>query len=328
MIYLVGTITLLLLALLIGITYRSNKSILAIAAVVILVIFASFTLIRSIVIVSPGEVAIQVWFGSVQTRVLQEGIQWQNPMATIYRWNIRRNTIDFSDNKTVGSEYNPVNGPAINAVSADQNPLAVDVSFPYSINPEMAWKLLQRISRSDDSLEAKLLETNARAAVSDVIPAHGWLEVVSTQRNKITDELLNKFRQRVEGDLVISGFSPEEARNAFKYGQPQIREIRLDPKVRDAIAATTATEKLRDQQNVLTQIAAQQVEIRTNEGKALDGLLKALPSSIKSGDAANLIAAMAAKVQADAVMKAVEKDHVKLLVINGGGHTPVSVSGE
>lgn len=284
-----------------------------------LALYVVATASSAVVIVAPGSVAIPIWFGTVQHSGYEEGIQFINPMASTAMMDIRRDTIDFSNDRSVGSLDNPVNGPSILAISKDQNHLTIDISVPYAISPRFAWKLYQKIGRTDSVIEAKLLETNVRTSVLDVVYQYPWVDVATNKRQDVVNEIGARLKARIESDLVSSGFTAEEAKAAFIFSEPQLRQVSPDASVLASVAEKTAQEQV-------NQTAVLQIERKRAEGAAIAAVLNGLPKDIKASDVANILKAMAARDHATAVLEAVKGDKIRIMVIPGG--SPVAVTPE
>jgi regulator of protease activity HflC (stomatin/prohibitin superfamily) len=262
---------------------------------------------------------VTTWFGSVQQSFREEGVSFVNPMARTAELSVQRRTIDFSDRKDMGSSENPVNGPSVGVITHDQNSFKVDISLPYALQPGMAWKLYQKIGQSDRAIEAKLMETNARSAITETFASKDWVEATTTGRDLTAKAIGHAFSARVAQDLTTYGFSVQEASGAIVYGEPQIREIGLSPKLVNSIDERLATAQQVERQKDLTNIAALEAERRANEGAGVQKLFDKLPKA-SAQDIATILNALATKQQADALTKAVESGKVQVFPIPVGGN--------
>jgi regulator of protease activity HflC (stomatin/prohibitin superfamily) len=273
-----------------------------------------FTIICSVTIIPAGNAGVATWFGSVQKSVLAEGLTLVNPMTSITTFSTRREIVMFTNDESKKKDPS-YNGPAVLALSSDRNPLTIDISFPYSINAEAAWRLYQRVAHDDRSMETKVLETNARKVVAEVFSRHPWTDATFANRQKIEIELEAEFKDAVKTDLRAYGFNDAESAAALTIGIPQIREVRPDEKVLNAIAERLASEENLKRQKVLTDIAAQEAERRANEGVGVAKLFAALPKDFKPEQIQAILGALADKERADALMKAVENGKVSVIAI-------------
>lgn len=277
-------------------------------------IMAIFAIGCSITVIPAGNAGVATWFGSVQKTVLPEGLTLVNPMTSIQTFRTRREVVMFTNDPSKKADPS-WNGPAVLALSSDRNPLTIDISFPYSINPTTTWKIYQRVAHSDVDMEKKLLETNARKVVAEVISRHGWAEATFQGRAKLETELEEEFKEAVFSDLKFYGFTEQEAKDALIIGTPQIREVRPDEKVLNAIAERLASEENLKRQKVLTEIAAQEAERRSNEGVGVAKLFAALPKEFRPEQIQAILGALADKERADALTKAVESGKVSVIAI-------------
>jgi regulator of protease activity HflC (stomatin/prohibitin superfamily) len=279
-----------------------------------LLAMAVFTVFCSITIIPAGNAGVATWFGSVQRTVLPEGLTLVNPMTSIETFSTRREIVMFTNDPSKAKDPS-YNGPAVLALSSDRNPLTIDISFPYNINADMAWKLYQKVAHSDSSMEKKVLETNARKVVAEVLSRHSWTDATFANRQEIEKELEEEFKVAVTTDLKSHGFTEAEAKQAISVGIPQIREVRPDEKVLNAIAERLASEENLKRQKVLTDIAAQEAERRANEGVGVAKLFAALPKDFRPEQIQAILGALADKERADALTKAVENGRVSVIAI-------------
>ena len=104
---------------------------------------ALWTVILSVSPIKTGHVGVAKWFGAVQPTSYPEGLRFMNPMYDVTQISIQRGSVDFTDRSK------SADGPTVVAISLDRNPVRVEASFPYAINPASAWKLLQRVGSRD-----------------------------------------------------------------------------------------------------------------------------------------------------------------------------------
>lgn len=266
----------------------------------------------SVLMVSPGSVAVADLFGKVQTRTYGEGIHIILPSITVREMSIRRQSLHFSSESR--------DGRAVTALSADRNPLDIDVSFPFRLNSNVAWKVYQRIGMG---YGRQLIFPSARSAVRDAVSQFPWVEASIEKLPEVAALMQAKFEARLIADLVKAGFSETEAKGAFTVMPVQLRKILPDAKVRNAIAERVAAEEDLKRQVVLTQIAKQEAERRANEGLGVKKLFAELPKGFNANEIQQVLSAISEKVRADAIMKAIESDKVQTLVISG--NSPIAV---
>lgn len=280
-----------------------------VVSAIVTAIVCSFTVIGS------GTVGVVRTFGVVHERALPEGFHFVSPITDVTHMSVRRGAVDLNE----GGD-----APQLAALSADQNPVTVSVSLPYTLNPTVAWKIYLRIG-SLESAERSVLTPAAQAATRDVIARMPWTQSSITGRTQAEADIRDEFQRAVVRDLTRLGFSDAEAEAAFTFLPVMLRDVRPDQKVLNSIAEKVAAEQDLQRQQILTQIARQEAERRANEGVGVSRLFSQLPSGFTADQISAVLYAMADKQRADALMKAVESGRVQTMVLPSG--TPVAVTG-
>ena len=262
-------------------------------------------LANAIYVVPPGHVGFPVWFGNVQEQALGEGVKVINPMANLVIMDGRRYAYEFtSDNDT-----------ALISVSKKQNPLTVEAAFPFKINEAMAWKVYQKIGI--DGRYRNQLRSAARAAVRSAVAEYEWGEVTGNL-DRISVTMRDYFARNITRDLVKLGFSEEEADMTFTFMDVQLRKIVPDDKILNATAEKMAALQDLQRQKTLTDIADEVANRRAKEGKGVARLFAELPDGFEPSEISEVLGALADKQRADALLKAVEVDGVKIIVMDSG----------
>lgn len=284
---------------------------------VVLAVLAS----RTFLIVPPGHVAIPVKFGAVESEVLDEGLHVVAPWVNHPTMSIRRQILEMSSG---GGAAEATSGEVI-ALSREQLPLTVDIGFPYSLNPETAAKVYQRIGQ-DTVATRQLLRPAARSAVRDAVAKFSWSEAAVTRRDELAKEISAAFTILVRDDLAELGFSRTEASGAFNLMPVQLRRVLPPQAIQNSIAQKLSAEQDFERQGVLFQIAEAQAARRSVEGAGLAAFLETLPASLSPLEIAALLMAMADKTRSEALLRAVEGGAVATLVLDGSGRTlPASI---
>lgn len=287
-----------------------------------LILVGGNILFRSAMQVDPGQGGVLVWFGRTQSEAVPSGFHFVNPMADRYKMSVMRRTIDFTDDKSEGNAVNPVNGPAVLVTTADHNLLRLSVSIPYALRLEYLPALFENVGRTNDLIETKLLETNVRSALVDTAPQFTWRQIMAKGRGEVLKKLHENITQAIARDLANYGVDSKIAKDVLVVSMPQIRQVTPSDKVKSAIDEAAATKVLKDRQADLNDIARAKVERRELEGQAIEQMFAKLPKGATSMDIQRVMNATAAKQRADALMKAVEQDKVKIIFMGGGSAHP------
>jgi regulator of protease activity HflC (stomatin/prohibitin superfamily) len=273
-----------------------------------------------IVIVQPGQVAVQVRFGAVQDHALAEGVHLVDPVSRFPRMTVRRQILEMSSGGAAGRA---TGGAELVALSADQLPMLVDIGFPYALNAEGAARVFQRLG--DDASIQNLILPAARTAVRDAIARFGWEDAATHKREELAALIGDRFRHLIEADLRGLGLTAAEAGRAFLLPPAQLRRIVPPQSVQDAIAEKLRAQQDLQKQETLTQIARMEAERRASEGVGLSRLFGALPEGFSADQIATILNAMASKTRADAMLQAAQTHGVQTIIMDAGGAVPVQV---
>jgi regulator of protease activity HflC (stomatin/prohibitin superfamily) len=288
---------------------------LPIAALVLAVIASS------IMVVDVGTVRVVTVFGRVKERSYEQGLHFIFPGARHEFMGVRRMMFELSGASL--DDPAPAAGAAdaqrTVALSLDRIPLAIDVNFPYRLNPDLAWKVFANVG---PGFEAELLAPAARAALREAAAGFTWTDAVTTKRAEMEERIHSVFQKLVSDNLVGAGFSKNEAAEAISLMSPQIRRLSPPRRILTAVGEVLAAEEDLKRQAILTQIAEREADRRANEGLGVKKLLEQLPKAFAPGQIRELLYALADKQRADTMLKAVEKDQVKVIVMGNGNATP------
>lgn len=265
----------------------------------------------SIVIVAPGTVRVASLFGKVQEDVYGEGLHVVNPLMDFHEMSVRRQMYNFTE------------GNELVSISQDGVRLQLDVAFPIRLNPELAWKVFQTIGPEQRYLNQ--LSSAARTTVRDVVALYDWKSAATTKRQELAQVSQETFKAYLRNDLVSLGFTEAEADRAFSVLPVQLRRVLPPEKVLNAISEKVASEEDLERQKTLTAIAEEAALRRANEGLGVKKLFAELPEGFSAEEISTVLNALAQKEKANALLKAVETDQVKVIVMEGGSPAAVSV---
>jgi len=318
-------------------------------AAVVLAVFVA----DGFMVVEPGTVRVVSYLGNVRERSYTAGFHYVLPGSRHAPMVVRRQIFELSGGSLDGPDQPAVPDAAAStpapatpaaqtaaaaavsqastiearrtvALSLDRVPLSVDLTFPYQLSPDLAWKVYAIIGLG---YEQQLLMPAARAALRDAAASFTWSDAVSTKRTDMETRIHTKLRALVEDNLVRSGFTQHEADNAFSFMAPQVRRLAPPKRILSAVSEAKAAEEDLKRQAVLNEIAAAEAVRRGNEGVGVRRLFDKLeaPKGMTSDQMRQLLYALADKQRADSLQRAVEKDQVKVIVIGGGSNPQVSV---
>lgn len=311
--------------------------ILGLPLLAVLAVFVAF----SVMTVQVGTVKIVSVFGKVRERSYEPGVHLVVPGSRAVEMSVRRQVFELSggsldDPPAAAPAATPAAASAAAvaaepqrtlALSADRIPLAIDINFSYILNPDLAWKVFANLGTT---YQADLLAPAARAAVRSAAANFSWTEAVTSERVKLEEQIQSVFRQTVVESLASAGFTKQEAESAIILTPPQVRRMSPPRRLLTAVGETLAAQEDLKRQATLVEISAQEAQRRSNEGLGIQKLLAQLPKEFSPDQLKSLISAVADKQRADAMLKSVERDQVKVMVMGSGsaesGQPAVSVA--
>jgi regulator of protease activity HflC (stomatin/prohibitin superfamily) len=277
----------------------------------------------SVMIVNAGTTQVVITLGKVQQRTYEPGMHLIVPGSRHEYMLITRQIFELSaldpDSVTAAGAAAVPEAQRTLALSSDRIALSADITFPYQLNGDLAWKVFTVIS---PTYEAMLLIPAARAAVREAAAEFTWSDAVTSKRADLEKRIHSVFKRLVEENLTGSGFTAEEAAKTFVLMAPQIRRLAPPKLILAAESDRTASEVNLQRQLVLNQIAEREAERRANEGLGIKKLIEQLPKDISPVQLKDLLYALADKQRADSMLKAVERDQVKVMVMGGNGAAP------
>ncbi len=286
------------------------------AVAIVLIMFSMIT-------VQVGTVKVVTVFGRVQEEAYGPGLHFVFPAARAEPMVVRRQIFELSG----GSLDDPdavADGQRTLALSADRIPLAIDLNFPYQLNPDLAWKVFANIG---PNYQVELLAPAARSSVREAAASFSWTDAVSGRREELEERIHTVFRQTVVSNLAGAGFTQEEAAEALTLMPPQIRRMSPPRRILAAVGEVLAADEELKRQQTLVQVAEKEAERRAKEGSGVRMLIEQLPAGYSPEQMTQFLHSLADKQRADAMMRAVERDQVKVMVMGGegGGQAAVAV---
>ena len=284
----------------------------------------------SFMVVSAGTTQVVITFGKVQQRAYDPGVHMIVPGSRHeYMWITRQifelSSID-SDTVTAAGATPVPEAQRTLALSSDRIALSADITFPYQLSADLAWKVYTVVS---PTYEAALLIPAARAAVREAAAEFSWSDAVTSKRADLEKRIHTVFGRLVQENLTGSGFTAEEAAKTFVLMAPQIRRMAPPKVILAAESDRIASEVNLQRQLVLNQIAEREADRRSNEGLGIKKLIDQLPKDFNPVQLKDLLYALADKQRADSMLKAVERDQVKVMIMGGNGAPPaISVPGQ
>lgn len=224
----------------------SNKSMIAIAAVLFLVMAAP----RFVKIVPPGHVSVSDLFGEINPEPVPSGAHLVNPLLRWHDFDVRENTHKES----------------AQVPTRDQLQTKVDISVQWRINPAMAAELFKKVG------------TRAQAVAVYLVPkVRSMVREQGTTIAKAEDFFLEETRSRLE-DTLLAGLVEYMAPLGIDVKAVLIRDINLPAVLTKAIEQKKEREQAVERQKAelerfrteqLQQVAAADAKRQAAEQEAL-----------------------------------------------------------
>jgi regulator of protease activity HflC (stomatin/prohibitin superfamily) len=176
--------------------------------------------------IQPGEVGVKTLFGSIQTGILTEGLNFVNPLVEIKKFDVRTQNYTMS---AVHDEGAKGGDDAIRVLAADGLEVIIDLSVLYHIVPDKAPDIL-RNTGTREVITDKIIRPLARTKIRDNAVYYDAVALYSTKR----EEFQIKITQTIEKDFAERGIVLEDI---------LIRNITLPESVKLAIESKINAEQ-------------------------------------------------------------------------------------
>ena len=228
---------------------------LALIGIAVAVVFSA------IVQVGPGEVGVQVLFGSVQEGVLHSGLNFVNPLITVEKMDVKTQSYTMTSSKEEGQ----VKGDdAISTLSSDGLTLKLDVTILYRLSDSDAPQVFRTIGI--DYVE-KIVRPAIRTALRDVSTEYAATDIYSTKR----DDFIKDVSKNLESSFNGRGIVLERV---------LLRNVELPEKVRSAIDEKIASEQKAQQMVYVLQKERQEAERKKVEAQGISDYNRIVSQSI------------------------------------------------
>jgi len=210
--------------------------------------------------IQPGEVGVKTLFGSIQTGILTEGLNFVNPLVEIKKFDVRTQNYTMS---AVHDEGAKGGDDAIRVLAADGLEVIIDLSVLYHIVPDKAPDIL-RNTGTREVITDKIIRPLARTKIRDNAVYYDAVALYSTKREefqiKITQTIEKDFAERgiVLEDILIRNITlPESVKLAIESKinaeqEAQKMKFVLDKERQEADRKRVEAQGISDYQRILT----------------------------------------------------------------------------
>ena len=196
--------------------------------------------LNTVVVISVGDVGVKHFLGSVDARVLDQGVHIINPLASVEKMSVREQS------------YPPNTGvEQIEAQTSEQMNVALEVSLLFRIDPQRAPDLFDRIG-PEEQIKRSIVLNAIRNGVRDAIATKSINQIFSPDRREVAEDMRQAIQLKA-GDRI-------------EVVQVFLRDVQAPAVVRAAI-----DEKLQREQ----QVAAEKFQTEIIEEQALQEIAAA-----------------------------------------------------
>jgi len=248
-----------------------------------------------IVQIDAGQVGVQKLFGKVQSRILQSGLNFINPLVEVIKMDIKTKNYTMSG---VHDEANKATDDAIRVLTADGLEVTIDLSVLYRVIPIDAPKL---ISETGEDYEDKIVRPLTRTRIRDNAVYYDAVALYSTKR----DEFQLRIFKNIEDDFKKRGLFLENL---------LVRNITLPASVKATIEQKINAEQDAQKMQFVLQKEKQEAERKRVEAQGIADYQRIISESLTDR-----------QLQYESIKANLElsKSPNAKIIIMGKGNTPV-----
>lgn len=253
-----------------------------------------------IVQIDAGQVGVQKLFGKVQTRVLQSGLNFVNPLVDVVKMDIKTQNYTMSG---IQDEGHKSGDDAIRVLTADGLEVTIDLSVLYRVVPADAPKL---IAETGEDYEDKIVRPLTRTRIRDNAVYYEAVALYSTKR----DEFQQRIFKNIEEDFKKRGLLLENL---------LVRNITLPASVRATIEQKINAEQEAQKMQFILQKEKQEAERKRVEAQGIADYQRIISESLTDR-----------QLQYESIKAQLEiaKSQNSKIIIMGKGNTPVILNGD
>ncbi len=264
------------------------------------VIFLIGVITSCIVQIDAGQVGVQKLFGKVQTRILQSGLNFVNPLVDVIKMDIKTKNYTMSG---VHDEGDKAGDDAIRVLTADGLEVTIDLSVLYRVVPSEAPRLL---AQTGEDFEDKIVRPLTRTRIRDNAVYYDAVALYSTKR----DEFQQRIFKNIEEDFKKRGLLLENL---------LVRNITLPASVKATIEQKINAEQDAQKMQFVLQKEKQEAERKRVEAQGIADYQRIISESLTDR-----------QLQYESIKANLElsKSPNAKIIIMGKGNTPVILNAD
>ncbi len=248
-----------------------------------------------IVQIDAGQVGVQKLFGKVQSRILQSGLNFVNPLVEVIKMDVKTKNYTMSG---VHDEGEKSGDDAIRVLTADGLEVTIDLSVLYRIVPSEAPRLL---AQTGVDFEDKIVRPLTRTRIRDNAVYYDAVALYSSKR----DEFQQRIFKNIEEDFKKRGLLLENL---------LVRNITLPASVKATIEQKINAEQDAQKMQFVLQKEKQEAERKRVEAQGIADYQRIISESLTDR-----------QLQYESIKANLElsKSPNAKIIIMGKGNTPV-----
>lgn len=251
--------------------------------------------------IQPGEVGVKTLFGSIQSGILTEGLNFINPLVEVKKFDVRTQNYTMS---AVHDEGSNSSDDAIRVLAADGLEVIIDLSVLYHIIPDKAPEIL-RNTGGREVITDKIIRPLARTKIRDNAVYYDAVALYSTKR----EEFQQKITQTIEKDFAERGIVLEDI---------LIRNITLPESVKLAIESKINAEQEAQKMKFVLDKERQEADRKRVEAQGISDYQRILTSTLTD----KLLQYEQIKAQRELATSA----NAKVVIMGSGKTAPVLIN--
>jgi len=189
------------------------KGLLGLAGIIVVIVGIATSAVRQI---DAGRIGVQVLFGEVQKSILNEGLNFVNPLVDVNEMSIQTQNYTMS---AISEKGTGAGDDAIRVLSKDGLEVIIDLTVLYRIIPDEAPKLFREIGMN---YQDKIIRPITRTGIRESASYFDAIDLFAEKR----EEFENRIKTKIENDFKTRGLIIE---------QMLIRNITLPTSVKESI---------------------------------------------------------------------------------------------
>jgi len=214
---------------------------------------------QSFVIINPGEVGVQVFFGKVLDTTFRDGLNLKNPFIEIVTFEVRLQEYTLS---SIPNEGAVIGDDAIKVITRDNLELTIDLSVWYTINADLVTDIYKNIAKNNIDLKAKIIRPSVRNVTRNVSTKYSFKETIE-KREQFSQEMERELKEIIDTKgittdrvLIRKVDPPQSVKNSIenKLVQEQNLEtkaLELEKAAKDAQIRTVTAQGIADAQAII-----------------------------------------------------------------------------